>query len=194
MKWFSTALRISVLFLCTAAFAAGGGRAHPLRARAARSAEQERRFDSRMWFEKREALTGEAKRLEAAYAKCVAALKSPAQNLTVPVENYADGSVKASVFAERAQFFIDEGLVWGEGVVISQYTPEGEVSAQIRADSCVVDRVSRSGWAEGRAEVVYGGTTVVGEGVYFSLLEEYVMILSGTKVTSTDLKMGGLKL
>ena len=151
-------------------------------------------FNARMWLEKRAALGDEALRLRRAYSNCVAAVKAPARNVTVPVENYADGSVKAHVTAEKAQFFMSEGLIWGEGVIVSQFTPKGEVAARVCAENCLVDRATKSGWAEGRAKIFYGGTSVEGEGVYFSLDEEYVAITAGTRIVSTDLKLGGLKL
>lgn len=151
-------------------------------------------FEPALWLEKRAALTDEAMRLKAAYEECQTKVKEPAQDITIPIENYPNGSVKASVYAAKAQFFATSPYVWGEGVKIRQYTEDGVCAAEIDAANCIVDRKSRSGWADGAAKVTYSKTFVEGADVYFSLAEEYVMILSHTTITSADIKFGGLKL
>lgn len=180
--------------LLAAAIAAAGVPVHGAKVREAAAAPQPAQFSGRAWLEKRAALWEEAMRLKEAYEGCAASLKSPAENVTVPIENYPDGTVKASISAKRAQFFLDSGFVWGEGVTVSQFSQDGEEQAKVTAQNCVVDRKSKSGWAQGQATITYGGTVVEGAGVYFSLEEEYVMITAGTKIISTDLKLGGLKL
>lgn len=152
-------------------------------------------FDSESWLGKRELLDREAERLAAVYTNCTAALETPAENLVVPVENHPDGSVKATVSAERAQFFIDAGYVWGEGVVLCEYEVGGtNVKARVTAERCVVDRSTKSGWAEGHVRAEYGKTTLEGDGIYFSFPEEYVKILSNVKIESKDVKFEGVKL
>ena len=151
-------------------------------------------FDSEGWLGKRALLDREVERLRAAYTNCTASLQRPAEDLTVPIETYPDGSVKASITASRAQIVLEKGLVWGEGVVVRQFSEGGEVLVRAEAGHCVVDRKTKSGWAEGHAKVVYGGTTVEGDGIYFSFPEEFVKILSNVVISSSDLKLGGLKL
>ena len=152
-------------------------------------------FDSGDWLGKRARLDREAERLRSVYAKCVAALQTPAENLVVPIENHPDGSVKATITAAKAQFFIDAGLVWGENVVLCEYEVGGtNVKARVTAEHCVVDRETKSGWADGRVKVEYGRTTLEGDGIYFSFPEEYVKILSNVTIESSDLKFGGVKL
>ena len=63
--------------------------------------------------------------------------------------------------------------------------------AMIEAQNCVVDRFSKSGWAEGPATLVHGKTTFRGKGVYFSSPEAYVKVFEGADVDSQDLKFGG---
>ena len=187
---------IYLRFALACAVAAGGGGAFAasrVRGAAERPAES-RKFSARSWLEKRAALHDEAMRLRGAFEECAAAVKAPAENVIVPIENYPDGSVKASVSARRAQFFLETGYVWGEGVEVCQFSESGEIVAKVAAQNCVVDRKAKSGWAQGLAEITYGGTRVKGAGVYFSLEEEYVMITDGTEIVSTDLKLGGLKL
>ena len=146
-------------------------------------------FDSADWRGKRELFAREAERLTSAYSNCVARLKEPAENVTIPVETYPDGSVKTLVRADKAQYFFQEGLVWGEGVEVRRLGTNGVVEARIEAKSCVVDRNSRSGWAEGAAKVTQGKTVFSGRGVYFSAADSYVRVFENTSVESDDLKL-----
>jgi len=150
-------------------------------------------FDSTAWDVKRNLHRNEALRLRAAYSNCVARLQQPADDVTIPVDQYEDGSVKSIIYAKRAQFFLDTGLVWGEGVVVRKYDRDGALDSRIDASSCVVDRYSKSGWAEGDAKVVHGKTTFTGRGVYFSSPESYVKVFEGSDIVSEDLKFGGAR-
>ena len=147
-------------------------------------------FDSAEWLEKRQILLREAERLRVAYSNCLSRVKSPAEDVTVPMETFADGSVKTVVKARRAHFFVREGLVWAEGVVIRKFKPDGVQEARVEADSCVVDRATKSGWAQGRALVEHGGTVFRGEDVYFSSPESFVHVSRNMEMESDDLASG----
>ena len=148
-------------------------------------------FNSEEWLGKRELFAREAERLRAAYTNCVANLQVPAEDVTIPVETFDDGSVKVMIFAKKAQYFLDKGLVWAEDVTVRRFKPDGTLEAKIEAKNCVVDRFSKSGWAEGLATVTHGKTVFKGEGVYFSSPEGYVRVVERTDVDSKDLKFGG---
>ena len=148
-------------------------------------------FNSEEWLGKRELFAREAERLRAAYTNCVAHIETPAEDVTIPVETFDDGSVKVMIFAKRAQYFLDKGLVWAEDVTVRRFKPDGRQEAKIEAKNCVVDRFSKSGWAEGLATVTHGKTVFKGEGVYFSSSEGYVKVVERTDVDSKDLKFGG---
>ena len=147
-------------------------------------------FDSAGWLEKRELLTREAERLRAAYSNCLSRVKSPAEDVTVPVETFDDGSVKTVVAAKKAQFFLKEGLVWAEGVVIRKFKADGEQETLVEAASCVVDRATKSGWAEGRAVVKHGGAVFRGEDVYFSSPESFVHVGRNMEMESVGMAPG----
>ena len=150
-------------------------------------------FDSAEWLGKRELLTREAERLMAAYTNCVATLQVPAEDVTVPVEVFEDGSLKTVVSARRAQYFLESGLVWAEGVTIRKFKSDGSVDGVIEAEHCVVDRNSKSGWAEGAAKVTHGETVFTGKGIYFSSPESYVKVFADSHIDSKDLKFGGVR-
>lgn len=151
-------------------------------------------FDSGEWLERRARMDDEAQAMREAYVKCAGALNSPAENVMVPFENWPDGSVKSSVTAERAQFLTEEGLVWGKGVIVSQFDEKGTETARLEASDCIVHRESKCGWVEGHAKAVYGKTVIEGDRIYFSFPEEYIKIYSNVEIWSADLKMEGVKL
>jgi len=148
-------------------------------------------FVSSEWLGKREMLSREAERLQAAYTNCAARATDPAEGVAVPLETNPDGSVRLSIEAKKAQFFIDEGLVWAEGVSIRKTGEKGEEVSRIDAEKCVFDRNTKSGWAEGAMKLVYGKTVFSGRGVYFSSPEDYVMSFSDSSIESQDLKFAG---
>lgn len=150
-------------------------------------------FDSEAWLRKREALTHEADRLRAEYARCAASDMPAAENVVIPVESYGDGSLKLVVEAQKARYFATDGLVWAEGVAVRKFDADGVLDSQIDARHCVIDRNSKSGWAEGGARLVRGKTVCFGEGVYFSASNGYVKVFKNADIVSKDLKFGGLK-
>ena len=151
-------------------------------------------FDSRAWFDKRAAMDREAARLRAAYADCAARADAPAENVTLPIESHPDGSIKSTITAKKAQFFIQSGLVWGADVVVRQFATNGVVEAEVAAENCVVDRTAKSGWANGRARARYRGSEVEGDGIHFSFSEEFVTIYSNTVIRTKEIKFDAKEL
>ena len=148
-------------------------------------------FDLTGWNEKRALHLHEAERLRAAYSNCVARIDQPAEDVSVPLETFEDGSVKVMVYAKKAQYFLQEGYVWAQGVVIRKFKDDGTVGAKIVAESCVVDRYSKSGWAEGPATVEHGKSRFSGKGIYFSSPDAYIKVFEASDCVSEDLKFGG---
>ena len=147
-------------------------------------------FDVDAWHAKRALHLQEAERLRVAYTNCVARLQQTADNVTLPVETNPDGSVRFVVQARRAQFFLDEGLVWAENVVAKRFDEAGGLDTRIDARACVVDRHSKSGWAEGAVRVRHGKTTLTGRNAYFSSAESFVRISEAADIQSEDVEAG----
>ena len=150
-------------------------------------------FDSAAWMERRDDLANEVGRLRDAYGQCAAKADSPAEDVSLPVETFPNGSVKTSVQAKKAQYFLDSGLVWADGVVVRAFKKDGSADATLEAQGCVVDRLTRSGWADGAVKIVQGGTTFRGRGVYFSSPEEYVRVTKDSELESVDFNGKGLE-
>jgi lipopolysaccharide assembly outer membrane protein LptD (OstA) len=151
-------------------------------------------FDTEVWLAKREILTREAERLRDLYRKMAMKVEDPAADVLVPIETFEDGSVKTSVEAKKVKYFLKEGLIWAENVVVKNFNSKGEVEIRIDARNCLIDRMTKSGWADGYARICYGkSTSFVGKDVYFSSKEEYVIAMHDSKIESKDLKFGGQK-
>lgn len=147
-------------------------------------------FDSEAWLAQRARHAADAERLRKAYASCAAAVSNPGENVVVPIEAHPDGSVKTCVSAEKAQFFLVEGLVWGQGVKIRQFRRDGSLEAWIDAENCVVDRKTRCGWVDGLAKAKYRDEAALqGRGVYFSAGSEYLSVHSDTVLTTDERRM-----
>ena len=153
-----------------------------------------RAFDFSAWSVQRDLHVREAERLRAAYSNCLERLDHPAEDVILPVETHTNGAVRLVVQAKRAQFFIDTGLVWAENVVVRKLGPDGELETRIDARSCVVDRFTKSGWAEGAARVQHGKTALGGRNVYFSSPESYVRVFDGAILRSEGISSEGVKL
>lgn len=148
-------------------------------------------FDTNEWLTRRSMLEQEATRLAMAYTNFSARVDHPSENAVVPLETFPDGAIKLKIEARFAQFFTGEGFVWGKNVVIFRYNEDGEETARLEADSCVVDRATKSGWASGSARVFHGETRFDGEDLYFSSPESYTIAFRSSRIDSTDLKFGG---
>ena len=69
-----------------------------------------------------------------------------------------------------------------EKVRVEQFKEDGSLFASLDAESCVVDRKTKSGWVEGAAQMVYGDSSVKGRGIYFSLEREFIKIFSQSEI------------
>ncbi len=141
-----------------------------------------------------ESFSADEKRLQGEYSKCLEKVKNPSQGIVVPIESHPDGSVKVDIAAGKAQFFDKEALVWCADVVVREYNPAGDVKMELVAESCLLDRTSRSGWLEGQACAKYGKTSISGCGIYFSFPDEFVKISSKVLVESSEIKFQGVEL
>ena len=151
-------------------------------------------LDLSAWRAQRELHEQEAARLRVAYSNCLQRIETPAEDVMVPVDTHTNGAIRIVIGARRAQFFLDEGLVWAENVVVRKFGPGGELETRIDARSCVVDRFTKSGWAEGAARVQNGKTSLFGRNVYFSSPESYVRVFDGADLRTEGANGVGVSL
>lgn len=150
-------------------------------------------FDSDAWLAKRAAHGKTARELKAVYDELRPQCDAPADKVSVPVEQYDDGSVKLLLEADKMQFFLQSGYIYGEGVKITKFDEERRVTAYIKASSCVVDRNKKRGWAEGRIEAMQDRTEMRGDSAYFSSPDDYVQMYGDVYMKSLDLNFGGMR-
>lgn len=150
-------------------------------------------FDSQAWLLKRDAIYSDAMKLKAVYEDCAAKVFEAAENISVPLESHKNGAIKSLVFAKKAQFFLESGLIWGEDVVVRELKNDGSEVARIDAKNCVVDRNSKSGWAQGHVKALYGKTMLEGDGVYMSFPREFIAVMDNAKIVSSEFEMGKAK-
>ena len=139
-------------------------------------------FSSESWLAKRSD-DSDMLRLRAAFAECAKKAVAPAENVSVVLESYPDGTVKSRITAERATIFPDSSYIWAENVHLEQFDATGtNRTAKLEAENCLVDRSTKTGWVDGNANMVYGDATVKGRGIYFSMTSEFIKIFSQSEI------------
>ena len=138
-------------------------------------------FDCAAWLSKT-SKTEEIKRLGEAFEYCASNAVLPALDFSAPFELYPDGRKKNQISARKAQLFPEKNLIWAEDVVLEQFARDGKLEARLTADSCVIDRKTKTGWVRGNAKLVYGDNTVSGNGIFFSTDDEFIKITENSCV------------
>lgn len=151
-------------------------------------------FDSEDWEARKSAVDAEAARLKAAYAHYVMKVDAPSFDLQIPLEQYANGSVKTLIHAQRAQFFMPDNVIWGKGITLTQFNECGKKSLQLNAENGLIDRPSGACWVDGQVRLIHGGTMLEGVNAYYSSTGDYFKVISNVRVASSDVSLKGLKL
>ena len=138
-------------------------------------------FSSEKWLVERSD-DSDMLRLRTAFRECQAKVDTPAEDVTLPLEHYPDGTVKSRLTAKKAQLFMDTDYIWGEGIHVEQRREDGKIVGTLDAENCVVDRKTRTGWVEGAAKMTYGDAMIKGRGIYFSLEREFIKIFSQCEI------------
>jgi len=105
----------------------------------------------------------------------------PVENLSLPLQSHPNGLVRARLFAERSQIF-EDGTVFAIGVKVVLYDEKGVVDGYLKAVDCIFDRKASHGYCSGKVEVKYGSDILSGVGMYFSMADEYIKILSNCEI------------
>lgn len=142
------------------------------------------------WMDKRERLEKDAERLRVAYTNCITRLEIPSEDMIIPVETFPDGSIKLVIEAKYAKLFDNQSLVWARNVVIRKLDEDGVERTRLEALECIVDRFTKSGWAQGAGNLKQGENIFKGKNFYFSSPDSYVSSYSESMMESKDLKSG----
>ena len=118
---------------------------------------------------------------------------SPVENLTLPIEHYDNGRVRAVLRAGRAALG-RSGMIWSWQVVVDLFDPDGRPDGSVEAANCLYDRGNRRGYCPGDVRLVRTNATVSGVGLYWSMADERMRILSEPVVRlSRPLRPAGLE-
>lgn len=121
------------------------------------------------------------KKLAERWDEVKAKMTIPVENLSLPLEYYPNGRVRARLFSERSQMF-EDGMVFASGVKIVLYDDKGVIDGYLKAGDCIFNREASHGYCKGRVEVKYGSDILKGVGMYFSIPGEYIKILSNCEI------------
>jgi hypothetical protein len=122
-----------------------------------------------------------------------ASMTSPVENLTLPLDYYENGRMKAVLHAKRAQM-LGEEYVFAEGVLVDLLTVDGKPDGKLVAEGCLFDRQAKRGFCRGAVHVVKGTDRIWGRGMYFSIDEQFIKILSECEIRTyrIPVKLGRL--
>ena len=107
---------------------------------------------------------------------------SPVEHLTLPVEHYDNGRIRAVLHADQAVVGT-EGLIWAWKVAVDMFDPVGAPDGRVDAESCLYDRTARRGYCPTAVKLVRTNATISGTGLYWSMSAQRMLILSNGVVT-----------
>jgi hypothetical protein len=117
-----------------------------------------------------------------------AAMTSPVENLTLPLDYYVSGRIRAILRAQKAQLLPD-GLVYAEGVRVDMLTEAGQPDGWLKAEACLFDRTAKKGYCEGAVSVEKGGDRLKGRGMYFSFEQQFIKILGECEIRTHRIQL-----
>ena len=121
------------------------------------------------------------------WEKVKSEMDAPIENLSIPLEYHPGGLVKARLYAEKAQIFTN-GVVFATGVKINLFTKSGKLDGYLKTDDCLFDRQASHGYCKGRVEVVKDTDFLKGVGMYFSISNEFIKIISNCEIRTNRFK------
>ncbi len=122
------------------------------------------------------------------WAASKAAMTSPVENLTLPLDYYSSGRIRAVLRARKAQLLSD-GLVFSEGVRVDMLTEDGQPDGRMTAEACLFDRKTKQGYCEGAVSMEKGGDRLKGRGMYFSFEQQFIKILAECEIRTHRMQM-----
>jgi hypothetical protein len=106
---------------------------------------------------------------------------SPVENLTLPVEHYDNGRIRAVLHAGKAAVG-KAGLIWSWKVVVDLFDPAGAPDGRVEAESCLYDRNARRGYCPAAVMMSRTNVTINGTGLYWVMTTQRMQILSNPVV------------
>ena len=119
--------------------------------------------------------------LSVAYDAGVAASGSPVENLTLPIEHFDSGRVRAVLHAQQATI-ADEDYVRAGQVRITLFNEFGKQEGWVTAEHCLFNRNEKRGYCRGKVTLELQEVVVSGKDLYWSLVQQRVVVISDARV------------
>ena len=107
---------------------------------------------------------------------------NPVEHLTLPVEHYENGRIRAVLHADKA-FLGATGLIWAWQVQVEMLDPAGAPDGRADAESCLYDRNAKRGYCPSSVQLIRTNATISGTGLYWTMTTRQMRILSNGVVT-----------
>jgi hypothetical protein len=117
-----------------------------------------------------------------------AAMTSPVENLTLPLDYYSNGRVRAVLHAQKAQMLL-EGMIFAEGVRVDMLAEDGRPDGRLTAEGCLFNRTTKQGYCEGAVSVEKSGDRLKGRGMYFSMEQQFIKILAECEIRTQRIQL-----
>jgi hypothetical protein len=137
------------------------------------------------WFKRH--TDAEWRPLAERWASVKAAMQMPTENLSLPLDFYPDGRVKARLRAKKAQVFLD-GMIFAEGVEVDMLAADGRPDGKLIAEGCLFDRSAKHGYCDGRVSVEKDGDQLKGLGLYFSIDGQFIKIMAECEIRTNRMR------
>lgn len=111
-----------------------------------------------------------------------AAMTTPIENLTLPLEHHPNGRVKVRLHAKLAQIFDEGDTIFAETIRVELLTDQGKPDGELKADGCLFDRKTKCGYCKGRVFMKKDGDQIKGQGLFFSSEREFIKILGSCEI------------
>ena len=106
---------------------------------------------------------------------------SPVDHLTLPIEHYDNGRIRAVLHAGKAAV-MNTGMIWAWQVTVDRFDSVGAPDGRIEADDCLYDRTTRRGYCADAVMLVQSNATIRGTGLYWTMATQRMRILSNAVV------------
>ena len=103
-------------------------------------------------------------------------------DLRVPLEHFADGTVKTEVTAKKAKMG-DSGALSATGLQVNLYDKEGKIETRIDAEVCEFDRIKKTAYSDAGVVVTKGGLRISGTGFEWVSADQKIKIKNNVEVT-----------
>ena len=125
--------------------------------------------------------------LSEAYDSKAGVSDAPVEKLTLPLEHYESGRVRAVLRAAQATR-TDDGFVRALRVRIELFDEAGKNDGVIVAENALFNMESKRGYCRGAVSVLRQDVEISGRDLYWSMPQQRVVVIADARMVVKDLK------